>query len=174
MIIRYGIDDREANRMGTNVERRAALAAAGFSAALTLVDLAWVPPMNGPARRMDGPTYRGLHRKAVQVGGIAAPILAVPTLITSVAAIAARRRAGESEWPQLVGIACLMANAGITFAVNVPINRSFTGAAPLPADWVRLRRRWLLAHNLRTAVQVVGLVATVHAAGGRGSMRTDT
>lgn len=160
--------------MGTNAERRAALTAAGFNAALTLVDLAWVPPMNGPARRMDGRTYRALHRKAVRVGGTAAPILAVPTLIASVAAIAARRRAGESVWPQLIGIACLAANAGITFAINVPINGSFTGDAPLPSNWPLLRRRWLLAHNLRTAVQVVGLAATIHAAGGHGPMRADT
>lgn len=159
--------------MGTNADRRAARIAVGLSAALTLVDLAWVPPMNGPARRLDGPAYRALHRKAVRVGGTAAPLLALPTLAASIAAIAQRRRAGESVLPNLVGIACLAANAGITFAINVPINRSFTGDAPLPTDWAQLRRRWLLAHNLRTAVQVVGLAATVQAAGGRGSMQTD-
>jgi hypothetical protein len=178
MIIRYGItDDREAELMATNVDRRAARTAAGLSAALTLVDLAWVPPMNGPARRLDGPAYRALHRAAVQVGGTAAPILALPALVASIAAIAAiarRRRAGESVLPNLVGIGCLAANAGITFAINVPINNVFTGDAPLPADWALLRRRWLRAHNVRTAVQVAGLAATVLAAVGRGPTHPDS
>ena len=175
MIIGYELmANRKAARMGTNESRWPARTAAGLTAAITLVDLAWVPPMNGPARRLDGPAYRAIHRQAVRVGGTAAPILALPTLIASILAIKHRRRARRSVLPNVLGIACLAANAGITFAINVPINGVFTGAEPLPAHWRQLRRRWLRAHNVRTAVQVVGLAATVLAAARRGPPRPDS
>ncbi len=95
--------------------------AVGLTAALTLVDLVWVRPMNGPARRMDGPAFRALHRQAVRVGGTAAPILAVPTLIASIVALIRRRRTGESILSNVAGMACLAANAAITFAIIVPL-----------------------------------------------------
>ncbi len=157
--------------MGTDERRWPARTAVGLTAAVTLVDLGWVPPMNGPARQRDGAAYRAIHRQAVRVGGTAAPILALPTLIASILTIKDRRRAGRTVLPNLVGIACLAANAGITFAINVPINGVFTGDDPLPAHWRQLRRRWLRAHNVRSAVQVAGLVATVLGCRRRGRPR---
>lgn len=151
-------------------DRRLDRAVVGLTAALTLVDLAWLAPMNGPARRLDEAGYRAVHRAAVRVGGTAAPILAVPTLIASVVISVRRRRAGRPVAANLVGVACLLANAGVTFAVNVPVNGVFTAEAALPADWPRLRRRWRRAHNVRTAVQLAGLVATTVAGRGRGGV----
>ncbi len=55
-------------------------------------------------------------------------------------------------WPvEALGCALSLVTAGITVAVNAPLNRRFARWSPdaLPSDWQGFVRRWNAAHSIR-------------------------
>lgn len=130
-----------------------------FTGLLTALDVVYLLPVNRSYKALSGAEYAQAHRSVVRVAGPIAPLLAAPLLVTDAVLLLKMRRSEDKAfvWTAL-SLALTLANAAITFAVNVPINRRFMDAPEnsAPEDWPRLRDRWAVAHNIRTAAQVLG------------------
>jgi uncharacterized membrane protein len=65
-----------------------------------------------------------------------------------------------------LGLALSLATIGITFGVNVPLNRHFAAWSPdaLPQDWESYVDRWNVAHSARTMTALTAFICAIYAA----------
>lgn len=130
---------------------------------LTGWDAIFLLPVNRDYRTLSATGYARAHQSMVQVAGPTAPFLAVPLLLTDALLLLRMRRGASGStfaWTALSSL-CVLLNAAMTVAVNLPINRRFLKESAPPEDWEDLRDRWAAAHNVRTAVQLLGFVALI-------------
>ncbi len=135
-----------------------------FTGLLTALDAAYVLPVNRSYKALSGAEYARAHRSVVRVAGPIAPLLAAPLLATDVVLLVKMRRSAEGAFAWTASsLAFTLVNAAITFAVNIPINRRFMDAPKhsAPGDWETLRDRWAVAHNIRTAAQLLGFASVL-------------
>lgn len=135
----------------------------GISAMLTGLLAGWdavfLLPVNREFRTLPDAGYARAHRSVVRIAGPTAPFLAGPLLLMDALLLLKTRRVAHRTfaWTAL-SFLCVLLNASITLAVNVPINRKFLrapGESP-PENWENLRDTWATAHNIRTASQILG------------------
>ena len=111
-------------------------------------------------RGLAGPLYTAVHQPVNRVFGPVMPPLMTLAIFSGLAILALILRAYKTQVFTLtaIGTLCSFVVAMSSLLVNVPINQevlSWSLAAP-PVDWVELRDRWWVWHNVRTILSVVG------------------
>jgi hypothetical protein len=123
---------------------------AGIAVTVLIVELA--------LRRLDGPEYVRVRQAEFDfftwfVGTVfVTALIAVAMLV-----ILAYRTRSPALRPASIALGLLLLSAGITLAINGPINVEQLGWSVQvpPADWMTVRDRWQIAHAVRTIAIVL-------------------
>ncbi len=119
-------------------------------------------------RGLAGPLYTAVHQPVNRVFGPVMPPLMTLAIFSGLAVLVLLARAYRTGVFALVAIGtlCSFAVAMSSLLVNVPINQEVLKWSPaaLPADWMQLRDRWWLWHNVRTILSTLGFGSQILAA----------
>ncbi|TCO51285.1 uncharacterized protein DUF1772 [Kribbella antiqua] len=111
-------------------------------------------------RSLDGPAYVGVRQAEFWYFNWFIGLVFVPTIVAVAVLVVQARRAQSTERRAVViALVLLLVASVVTVVVNGPINLEELGwnvQAP-PADWARVRDRWLIAHAVRTVAIAVAL-----------------
>jgi hypothetical protein len=132
------------------------LAAAMMAGGLTMVMVAVVPTF----RRLPDRLAVSLHREVDRYVDVPLPIFTVLTVISSIPLLFDDEAATGLV---AAAAACAIGVAVGSHFVNRPMNLRLKawGSGPVPAEYAGLRRRWDLAHALRTAAGLAALVCLI-------------
>ena len=127
-------------------------------------------------RGLAGPLYTAVHQPVNRVFGPVMPPLMTLAIFSGLAILALLARAYKT-WVFVliaIGTLCSFALAMSSLLVNVPINQEVLKWSPaaLPADWMQLRDRWWLWHNVRTILSIIGFSCHILAAVAPMRLRT--
>ena len=119
-------------------------------------------------RGLAGPLYTAVHQPVNRVFGPVMPPLMTLAIFSGLALLVLFARAYKT-WAftlTAIGTLCSFALAMSSLLVNVPINQEVLNWSPaaLPADWMQLRDRWWLWHNVRTILSMIGFSCQILAA----------
>ena len=119
-------------------------------------------------RGLSGPMYTAVHQPVNRVFAPLMPPLMTLAIFSGLATLVLIIRAYTTRVFALtaIGTLCSFVVAMSSLLVNVPINQevlTWSPAAP-PVDWVVLRDRWWVWHNVRTILSVVGFSCQILAA----------
>jgi uncharacterized membrane protein len=119
-------------------------------------------------RELAGPVYTAVHQPVNRVFGPVMPPLMTLAIFSGLAVLALLARAYKTWGFTLtaIGTLCSFAVAMSSLLVNVPINQEVLAWSPaaLPDDWMQLRDRWWLWHNVRTILSTLGFGSQILAA----------
>ena len=127
--------------------------------------------------------YTAVHQPVNRVFGPMMPPLMTLAIFSGLALLLLLARAHMTRVFTLIAIGtlCSFALAMSSLLVNVPINQEVLSWSPsaLPADWMELRDRWWLWHNVRTILSALGfgcqiLGALIHVQRSRLPVRNRT
>jgi Domain of unknown function (DUF1772) len=130
------------------------LMAAMMAGGLTMVMVAVVPTF----RRLPDRLAVGLHREVDRYVDVPLPIFTALTFLSSVVLLF-----DGTTVLVAAAAACAIAVAVGSHFVNRPMNLRLKswGSGPVPAEYARLRRRWDMAHAIRTAAGVAALICLI-------------
>ena len=119
-------------------------------------------------RELAGPLYTAVHQPVNRVFGPVMPALMTLAIFSGLAVLVLLARAYKTWGFTLtaLGTLCSLALALSSLLVNVPINQEVLTWSPaaLPADWMQLRDRWWVWHNVRTILSLIGFSCQILAA----------
>jgi len=132
------------------------LAAAMMAGGLTMVMVAVVPTF----RRLPARLAVSLHREVDRFVDVPLPIFTVLTVLSSIPLLFDD---GTATGLVAAAAACAVVVAVGSHFVNRPMNLRLKewGPGPVPAEYAALRRRWDIAHAVRTAVGLAALVCLI-------------